>query len=196
MNLNFAMQTDLLLATQYFGDAVSKVQIRQGNKIAPFATNQYNPSGGKCYYLSGWALMGMRATDYRICGEIDLPERPGYRASKNYLHAWLKFNHKNDWYIYDSLESIVYPSSLWEDERHPRKITFEKTQEEILNIVLKTDYAYQIDDSLWQLKRAKYMPKELSEEENGYLDNVLACSQINYSYGQIHHFFAYQRNPF
>lgn len=196
MNLTFAMQTDLLLATQYFEQEVEKVQIRHNGKIAPFAKYQYNPSGGRCHYLTGWALMGLRGTDYRICGEIDLPERPGYRASKDYLHAWVKFSYQNNWYIYDPLESIIYPCCVWEETHQPRKITFEKTQTEILSLLLKEDCAYQIGESLWQLKEAKHLPQELAEEPSGYLCDVLAYSQIGYSYGFVNHYLAYRRSDF
>ncbi len=176
--MNFALETKLLGATEYFNNQMRQVYVRRNCKIYPFEDYAYSPDGGRCYYLSCWSIMGLAPDSWLCRGQINLPERPGWKASDNYKHGWVEFTYDHEDYIYDSLNSSVWPKSYWDDTYGPHDITFQKTQQEILNLSLNSDNAFQINDYLWQFKKSRDMLLEFDSVNDGFLKDALSCSQI------------------
>lgn len=191
--MNFAQQTQLLKATEHFNHEMKKVYVRRNCEIIPFSDITYNPKGGRCYYLSTWALMGLESESYLFRGQIDLPERPGWKAQKNYKHGWVQFTYRTNLYIYDPLETCVWHQDYWEKIYEPHDITFTMSQQEILELALEnpaSDNAYPISDYIYQFKNAKDMNLQFNSERDGFLRDTLAGSQIRYGYGHVSFFLA------
>lgn len=190
-NLDFAIQTQLYKANQYFKSAIESVFVENNGIIKPFSEYCYQPRGGSCYYYSTWALMGLKSGDYRICGTIDVPARPGFKATPDYRHAWVEFQYENEYYIYDSMESLVYPFAVWVESRHPRAITFRMTRAEILDRVLHPAFAYSVDEYIWQLKSTEELPKCFAKKDSGWLSSALSYAHLYHSYDTVKHFIAH-----
>ena len=191
--MNFALQTELYNATEYFNNAMAKIYIRRNCEISPFSDYAYNPKGGRCYYLSCWALMELTADSQLIRGQLDLPERPGWKAQTNYKHGWVSFIYKGEYYIYDPLESHIIPQSYWEDTMHPHDITFQKAQREIIELALNEENAHHVSEYIWQMKSAENMSLQYSHESDGFLKYTLSGAQIRYGYGQVSYMLAENR---
>ena len=185
MKLEVDVLSETLFANQYFREELKKIHVRRDYVIRPLSERCEDVGGGRCYFLTAWALLGLKASDYLIRGTIDLPERDGWKASKNYRHGWVRFVYRENSYIYDPLYRHVFPVAAWEEIHAPRAITFEKTQAEILTELLCEQYAYAVgdDNRLWQLKSYKQLPEVWRERDSGFLSDTLAEAQIHYAYG-------------
>lgn len=195
--MDFALQTRLYKATEYFNEEVTKIYVRRNCKISQFNEFAHNPKGGRAYYLSSWALMGLQPDDYLIRGQVDLPDRPGWKAQPNYKHGWIQFLYQDDWFIYDPLESHVWEQNHWEEVHKPHNITFNLSQKEILTLALKDeafDNAHQINDYIYQFKNPKKMDLPYNSENDGFLRDTLGGSQIHYAYGKTSYFLAENRS--
>lgn len=195
--MDFAMQTDLLRATQYFNEQMEKVYVRRNCRITPFSERAHNPGGGQCYYLSTWALMGLKPNDVLVRGQIDLPERPGWKAHSNYKHGWVQFSFEGDHYIYDPCEAHVWPQTPWEETFSPHKETFRKSLQEVLDLVFKFEdkTVYHVSDYIYQFKGVKDMKFGYDAERNGFLKDTLSGAQMYYcGSGQVSYFLAEDRN--
>lgn len=196
--MDFAMQTDLLRATEYFTEQIEKVYVRYRNRIYPFSQRAYNPHGGKCYYLSTWALMGLGNDDWLVRGQIDLPGGPQRKPQKNYRHGWVVFSYLERHFVYDPCEKYVWPLEVWESTFNPHDITFWMTKQQVLSLALGSSNqknAYQISDYIFQFKRTEKMAlKNLDNVNNGYLRDTLGGAQLNYGYGDVYYFLAEDRS--
>lgn len=195
--MNFAQQTALLKATAYFNKEMEKVYVRRNCQILHFEEIAHNPKGGRCYYLSTWALMGLKSEDGLLRGQIDLPERTEWKAEKNYKHGWVEFFYEDNMYIYDSLENVIWEYNHWYEIHHPHNITFNMTQQEILTLAIQDsafDNAHQISDYIYQFKKSQDMDLQYNSEHDGFLKDTLAGSQIRYGYNRVSYFLAESRN--
>lgn len=192
--MNFALQTELSSATVYFNDAIKKVYVHQGTQITPFSAISYRPQGEECYNLSAWALMGLDPDARLLRGTIDLPELPEWKAQKNYLTGWVEFYYNGEEYIYDPLKAFIYHASVWREIHNPRNITFNRSQSDILDIILNEnyDFAYRLSDSLWQIKAETYLPDGLTSETSGCLNNALKLCQISRYFRRVNFCMAFR----
>lgn len=124
----------------------------------------------------------------------NLPEQKQWKAQKDYKHGWVVFSYDGQNYIYDSLESHVWPQQYWEQLYNPHEITFDETQASILELMLNDTNAYRVSNDLWQLKSTRDMQLQLDSVENRFLRDTLGSAQIRYSYGQVSFFLAESRS--
>lgn len=190
--MDFAMQIDLLQATEYFKEQMETVYVRHNYNIHSFKDYSRNSKTGNCYYLSTWALMGLTPNDKLVRGQIELPENSRWKAHKNYKHGWVLFNHGGELYVYDPLGNSVWPQECWNNTFTPHKETFCMSQQEILDLIFRDDAenVYQIGDYVYQLKDAHNMKLAYDAERNGFLKDTLSSAQIRYGYGKVSYFLA------
>lgn len=184
--MDFARQTSLAEANLHFTRCMEQVYVNDKDKVFPFIDLAHNPSGGQCYCLSSWALMGLRPTDHLVRGTI-IPDK---QPQKQYPSGWVVFNFEGQPYIYDPLQPMIYPKDIWEDRNQPTDITFDQTQQEILAVILQENSAYQFTDTEWHLKSRKLFPKEYTNVTSGFLSSDLGLSQIRVFNGETRFFLA------
>lgn len=176
------------LAEQYFCDCMSGESGHSGkvvlfeprhDRMWSLHKDMYNPRGGHCYLLTVWVLLALQSTDLRLCGTIDTMEREGYRIEKDYEHAWVEFKTKWGEFVYDPLLSYITPREVYYDVCHPRQITSELTQKEMLRPYLSSKYAFKIYEGCWQFKTEKDVRLPEDYEKNGYVFNALQKGRVH-----------------
>jgi len=176
--MDIKTRSTIFLADKYFRDKIDKIVLYRKGHLCSLSREIYNPGGGCCYLLTAWVLLGLGPEDTRVCGEVDTFTHGGLRAEKNYKHAWVEFQVKDDCFVYDPLYDFVIPKDLYYEICHPRKITSRKTWREILKQYLNERYAYQIDEEIWQFKSEKETGCD-KDEMNGYIFNALQKGRIH-----------------
>lgn len=177
--MDIETRSSIFLADKYFRDKIDKIVLYgTGGHLYNLSREIYNPRGGFCYLLTVWALLGLGPEDTRVCGEVDTFTCGGGRAEKNYKHAWVEFQAKDDCFVYDPLYDFVIPRDLYYEICHPGKITSRKTWREILKQYLNKRYAFQVDEEIWQFKSEEETGRD-KDEMNGYIFNALQKGRIH-----------------
>ena len=193
--MDIETRSTIFLADKYFRDKIDKIVLYgTGGHLYNLSREIYNPRGGFCYLLTAWALLGLGPEDTRVCGEVDVFTHDGQLARKGYKHAWVEFQVKDNYLVYDPLYDFVIPRDLYYEICHPGKITSRKTWREILKQYLNKRYAFQVDEETWQFKSEKETSYD-KDEMNGYVFNALQKGRIHGWYlkddGHIEAFIAY-----
>lgn len=176
----------------YFQNETSKVYLERGNKIISFEEYLSRRYRYACYSYSTYALMGLQKKDLLLRGTINLD------GWKDYKHGWVEFKFNDKDYVFDSQIRGVISKEDWYSLRNP-KITFKRSQEEILNKYLNEDFANKVHSSMlydiWQLKyplMKGYKEDDTSYDElqaynisEGYLPALLSLAQIKVNSDQI-----------
>ena len=181
---------------EYFFQRTKKVYIEQCTKIVSFEKYLKQHYSEECYYYSAYALMGLKPNDFLVRGYINI--------TSFYHHGWVEFEFQGKDYVFDSrLENIILKQKYYE-EYNPR-ITYKKTQKEILDEYLNEKYAFEIKKGFWQFK---YLvtdidtdtatippPKNMLDydEKNGYVPSslMLARIEVNKNDSEIKRFIGY-----
>lgn len=158
-------------AKRYFVEQTGKVYVERCNSkgIESFEEYLNHRYRDNCYYYSAFALMGLNSDDYLVRGLINYPDY------KNYAHGWVEFKFEDEMYIFDSMIKGVTLKSEWEKEFCP-KITYRKTQQEILDEYLTSTYAVEITECFWQFKNVID-----NNESHGYVLNALRLARMQIS---------------
>lgn len=169
-----------LMAEDYFTNKMKKIKvITSRGDVISFGSDCYNPKGGRCYYLTGHAIMGLEDEDKRVCGVIDVFPEHGRRQEADYTHAWVEFKSNDEhWYVYDPMVNFIIPRELWYKACKPRNIFSELTLRQILDEFVNSKYAHKVDNSTFVFRslnaeRRKPYEHEINNKENGYLFNTL-----------------------
>lgn len=182
-------------ANRYFRARTKRVYIERCTKIESFEEYLTHRYRDNCYYYSGYALMGLKPSDFLIRGFIDLDDY------KDYHHGWIEFEFEGVEYVFDSRLKGVAQKQEYYEYFNPR-IDYKKTQREILDEYLNEQCAFKIEDDFWQFK---YFVSNAAEEnlsyhqmleydkKNGHVPSVLMLArvQINKYNGEITRFIAY-----
>lgn len=181
MSMPYGFTADLsyFKADEYFCEQMRKVMISNGSSFHWFCDHRDNACGGKCYQLSIYALMGLKADDVRAVGLINTFPRNGYKITKDYRHAWVEFRAKDDKeFVYDPLQGFVIPKEIWYEACQPR-FDSRLTQKEIIEKYIKPEFAY-FTDKGWSETFVFKNPSEAAKEDeeevikNGYIFSALS----------------------
>lgn len=116
----------------------------------------------------------------RICIQNAYPE-----------HSWVRFQFENEWYIYTCISRHIYPETIYADEYQPHDITLQQTQRELLDQVLTAEYAYQINEHMWQFKPNLCLPPMLEEAIGGFEFTALDMARITIFEQKVTNFIGY-----
>ena len=163
----------------YFFQRTKKVYIEQCTKIVSFEEYLKQHYSEECYYYSAYALMGLKPSDFLVRGYINI--------TSFYHHGWVEFEFQGKDYVFDSrLENIVLKQKYY--EKYSPRITYKKTQKEILDEYLNEKYAFEIIKGFWQFKyfivdydTATIPPLEVMldyDEKNGYIPSSLMLARV------------------
>lgn len=171
-------------ATRYFLQKTKKVYIETNNVngIETFKKYLRHRYSDNCYYYSAYALMGLNHSDFLIRGMIALSSN----SSSNYAHGWVEFTFEGNEFVFDSRIEGIVPKKTYYETFRP-KITFKKSQLDIIKQYLTSEYTIQITTNIWQFK--DYIDD--NDYDNGYVLNALRLSRIEYIGGKITRFLAY-----
>lgn len=164
---------------EYFFQRTKKVYIEQCTKIVSFEEYLKQNYSEECYYYSAYALMGLKPSDFLVRGYINI--------TSFYHHGWVEFEFQGKDYVFDSrLENIVLKQKYY--EKYSPRITYKKTQKEILDEYLNEKYAFEIIKGFWQFKyfivdfdTATIPPLEVMldyDEKNGYIPSSLMLARV------------------
>ena len=164
---------------EYFFQRTKKVYIEQCTKIVSFEEYLKPRYNEECYYYSAYALMGLKPNDFLLRGYINITDF--------YHHGWVEFEFQGKDYVFDSrLENIVLKQKYY--EKYSPRITYKKTQKEILDEYLNEKYAFEIIKDFWQFKyfivdydTATIPPKKIMldyDEKNGYIPSSLMLARV------------------
>lgn len=158
-------------ASRYFVKQTQKVYIERCNSNGIETFEEYLNHGYRdnCYYYSVFALMGLNCDDYLVRGVINYPDY------ENYAHGWVEFTFNGEVYVFDSMIEGISLKSEWEKEFNP-KITYRKTQQEILEKYLTSSNAVEITKGFWQFKN-----NTDNGDEHEYILNALKLARIEIS---------------
>ena len=123
--------------------------------------------------------MGLKPSDFLVRGYINI--------TSFYHHGWVEFEFQGKDYVFDSrLENIVLKQKYY--EKYSPRITYKKTQKEILDEYLNEKYAFEIIKGFWQFKyfivdydTATIPPLEVMldyDEKNGYIPSSLMLARV------------------
>lgn len=188
-NLDFALETQLVGASQYFSNCVDKIYATSLNgKIVSFkeiVTSGQKNSPYHGLYLSPWSLMSLQPSDELVYGRIKLPnETP--------THSWVRFQFNNEWYVYTCTSHHVYPEKIYLDSYKPHDIIFQQTKQEILDQLLTEAHTYQIGDYMWQFKSKLTLEGALSDVLSGYQFTVFDAARVTICNQKVTNFIGYE----
>ena len=132
-------------ANRYFKICTKKVYIERCHNIESFEEYLNHKFRDNQYFYSAYALMGLKPYDSLVRGYIDLI------GCRNYAHGWVEFNFSENEYIFDPMIEGVVLKRDWYEYFNP-KISYQKTQADILDEYLNEKNAVEIAKGFWQFK--------------------------------------------
>lgn len=179
-------------AYKYFMQRTKRVYIERCTKIESFEEYLSHRYRDNCYYYSAYALMGLKADDFLVRGYIDLD------CQKDYHHGWVEFKFEENEYVFDSmLKGLVLKQEYY--QYYKPRITYQKSQKDILDEYLNEKCAFKIQDGFWQFKyivantdeKLPYNKILENDKNNGHIPSALMLARVVIYSSEIIRFIAY-----
>lgn len=174
-------------ANEYFFSCMKKVYVDRVYIVESFEQYLRHRYRTNCYFYSGYAVMGMKADDRMVRGDICL-DHDWMWCNGGYGHGWVEFLYDGEEFVFDSMCESVMAKELWYKKFRPQNIVSYTHQEILKNILLPSNCRL-LPNGFYEIA------ENLAHEDRLYKLKPYQSAEILLTDGIVERFIAH-RDPF